>query len=320
MNAPKISVITPVLNGERFLFSAIESILNQTFGDFEVLIIDDGSTDGTPEVIEQLKKSDPRIRSYRTEGLGVAPASNLGIRKAKGEFIAKVDADDLTLPDRFEKQIRFFSNNPDCVVVGGQCELIDDVGRPLGPMPLPTDHDAIDALLLGGRGSAILQPCAMFRTDAIRQVGMYDESLYLAEDHDLFLKLGEVGKLANLPDVLVYFRKHPTSITGLEPLRVAAPRTAKVLANAFKRRGMSKSEVKIRNYYRPETIQSLYLRWGLRALRHGHVKSSALYLSRCVAESTLHPLTALKEVKRYLFDREDFFFSSDGSCKHQGSG
>ncbi|KAA1259013.1 putative glycosyltransferase EpsH [Rubripirellula obstinata] len=317
MNAPKISVITPVLNGERFLYSAIESILNQTFGDFEVLIIDDGSTDATPDVIEQLKKADGRIRSFRTTGLGVAPASNLGIQDAKGEFIAKVDADDITMPDRFEKQIRFFTENPDHVVVGGQCELIDDVGRPLGPMHLPTDHEAIDALLMGGRGSAILQPCAMFRADAIRRVGMYDPTLFLAEDHDLFLKLGEIGKLANLPDILVHFRKHPTSITGLEPLRVAAPRTAKVLANAFKRRGVANEGVTIRNYFRPETYHSLFFKWGIRALRHGHLTTSAHYLFKGLTESILHPVIAVKEIRRFLFDRKDFHFSDDGSALRQ---
>src|SRR6056297_3560170 len=145
---PLISVITPVRNGERFLASALQTILDQTISDFEVLIVDDQSTDATPRVIDELKLRDCRVRAFPGPGRGPGPASNVAIRQARGAYLAKVDADDLTLPDRFEKQVRFLEANPACVAVGGQCELIDELGRPLGPMSRPTTHEEIDALLL----------------------------------------------------------------------------------------------------------------------------------------------------------------------------
>ena len=188
----------PVYNAERYVGEAVRSILEQTFADFDFVIIDDGSTDRSTEILEQFA-SDPRIRLIRRPNTGYLRALNEGLALCQGEFIARMDADDVSLPDRLRRQIAFLDEHPECLMVGCALLRIDDDGDVLCEERLPEDHAEIEARLLEGRG-AIGHPAALIRRQALVELGGYREPFYGAEDHDLWLRLAERGRLANLPE------------------------------------------------------------------------------------------------------------------------
>ena len=210
--APQISVIMPVYNAERYVAEAVESILAQTFTDFEFLIIDDGSTDGSLEILQKYADEDPRIRLKSRPNTGYVVALNEMLADARGEFIARMDADDISVPFRFESQVAFMQREPSVCAIGSGVELIDPNGLKLTTMQLPPTHREIDAHNLQGRSSAICHPSTLIRRSAIAAIGGYAPTYYCAEDVDLFLRLAEVGLLANLNDMLLQYRQHVESI------------------------------------------------------------------------------------------------------------
>jgi glycosyltransferase involved in cell wall biosynthesis len=210
--APLISVLMPVFNAERYVAKAITSILEQTLGDFEFLIVNDGSTDRSLTILEKYAASDKRIRLISRPNTGYVVALNEILHLAQGEFIARMDADDIALPERFRRQIEFLRQHPEVVCVGGCHDLIDHKGRFLTHLVLPLHDRDIQREALAGHGS-ICHPCAMIRRSALLQVGGYDETLLPAEDLDLWLKLGELGQLANLQDSILQYRLHLQSVS-----------------------------------------------------------------------------------------------------------
>jgi glycosyltransferase involved in cell wall biosynthesis len=213
MNSPVISVILPVYNAERYVTQAIESILAQTFTDFELLITDDGSTDRSLPILQQYAAKDCRIQLTSSSNQGVSKTRNHMLHQAKGEFIAVMDADDIASPDRFARQIAFLREHPEVVCVGSAHAVIDHRGRFLSHLPLPQTDAEIQQAALAGHGS-ICHPCAMVRRTAMLAVGGYNEDLYSAHDLDLWLKLGEIGQLANLEASLLQYRIHTHSVSG----------------------------------------------------------------------------------------------------------
>ncbi|HLL90903.1 MAG TPA: glycosyltransferase, partial [Tepidisphaeraceae bacterium] len=210
---PLVSVLMNVYNGERFVGAACRSVLGQTLGDLELIVVDDGSTDRTPAILAALAAEDPRVLIVTQPNAGITAALNAGLRRCRGEFVAKMDADDVSLPDRFAKQVAFLRDHPDVLVVGGAWEIIDERDRPITTLRPPTDDAAIQATLLRGH-AALTHSCAMIRRRALEQVGGYDESFKSnAEDLDLWLRLGEVGKLHNLADVVLRYRIHAASVS-----------------------------------------------------------------------------------------------------------
>ena len=208
----KITVLMPVYNGEKYLEESIDSVSGQTLSDFEIIIIDDGSTDNTRKIIEEF--DDPRIRYFKNEkNLGIVDSLNRGIAEAKGKYVARQDADDISLPSRFEAQIKYLEKHPECVAVGSQMREIDKNGNFIGWRLVPLWHKDIETLSLKGRGGQIPHPTAMCRTSALEKIGGYRKRYESAEDLDLFLRLAECGRLANLPNVLVYYRIHSKSIS-----------------------------------------------------------------------------------------------------------
>ncbi len=200
-----------VYNSERYVAQAVESILNQTYRDFEFVIIDDGSTDRTPMLLDAYAARDPRIHLLHRENRGIPKTRNELLTLARGELIAVMDADDVALPDRLAAQVAFLQDHPAVVWVGGAFELIDHHDRYLTCIQMPTDNREIQQLLVEGHTS-FLHPGAMLRKAAVHQVGEYDETLSTAHDLDLWLKLSEVGELANLGQPVVQYRIHPDSI------------------------------------------------------------------------------------------------------------
>lgn len=210
-STPLVSVIMPVYNGEKYLREAVDSILAQTFIDFEFIIIDDGSTDATAKILDSY--ADPRIiRINNRQNVGISTSSNDGIALAKGEYIARMDADDISLADRFEKQVAFLDHHLQIGVVGSSIKTINKQGQIIGSGSLPTDPELMEWVLLFG--SPMAHPSVMMRTDLVKKIGGYSKEYPSAHDYDLFGRLSKHTKLANLSECLLLYRIHAESISN----------------------------------------------------------------------------------------------------------
>lgn len=214
---PLVSIIMTAYNAAEFVQPAVESIQNQTFSDWELIIVNDGSTDATGKILTKLVKQDNRIILINCRrNRGASRASNLGLAKAQGQFIARMDADDISMPDRLEKQARFLENNPKVIVVGGQCELIDKAGKSIGLKAFPTSHKAIYQSLY--QYNPIQHPSLMINTRLLgKQKITYHTEVLLAHDLEILFKLSQYGKLANLPDIILKYRIHSDSLSLKHP-------------------------------------------------------------------------------------------------------
>lgn len=233
---PAVSVVLPAFNAERYLQYAVESVLHQSFRDFECIVVDDGSTDRTPRIVAELARQDPRVRPLRIEHSGIVAALNAGLNAARGRLVARMDADDLCLPQRFEKQVEYLQQNPDCVAVGSRVMLVDPYGSPLWEIDIHTTHDEIEAELLRANGWAIFHPSVMMRRDVVLNVGGYRQEYQWSEDIDLFLRLSEVGRLANLQQTHLYYRQHLASVNRLKTEEQVRT-NERLLTETFRRRG-----------------------------------------------------------------------------------
>ncbi len=215
MTTPAISVAMSVYNGERFLVEAVESVLAQSFGDFEFLILDDGSRDATPEIIRHYASRDARIRPIIRENRGLIASLNQLLEAARAPIIARMDADDICRPSRFEKQYAFLTDNPDYGVIGTWTEDIDETGGPysLSGKDHPTSHDEFLRAIETG-SPLICHPAAMFRRDIVRSVGDYHAAFRHCEDYDLWLRLASVTRLASIPERLMRYRHYENQVSS----------------------------------------------------------------------------------------------------------
>lgn len=213
MNKPLLSVVMPVYNGERFLNKAIESILNQSFGEFEFIIINDGSTDNSQKIIESY--TDNRIKAIKKQNTGLIDTLNMGISASTGEWIARMDADDISYPTRFEEQLKFIQD--DIAVIGSQACLIDEFDNICGETRFDCENDKIRKKL-GQYKSNIIHPSVIINKSMINRVGGYDPKMHVAEDYDLWLRISRIGKIINVNKKLIGLRKHTgnISVTKLE--------------------------------------------------------------------------------------------------------
>jgi len=209
---PRISVLMPVYNTADYLAEAVDSILGQTFGDFEFLVIDDGSTDGSTALLQELASHEPRIVLTLRENQGVIATRNELLHSASGEFVAWMDSDDLSVPNRLAVQLEAFRVDPALLCIGSAAQCIDPAGQPLNIERNPLAHDAIVADQRHGGGMRF--PTTMMRRDAALAVGGFREPFRIGEDLDLFLRLGERGKLANLDQALYIYRHHLSSTSS----------------------------------------------------------------------------------------------------------
>jgi glycosyltransferase involved in cell wall biosynthesis len=200
----------PVYNAGAFLDESMRSVLSQSFGDFEFVIVDDGSTDGSSTALDEWARRDSRIRVIHQPNSGMLAALNRGLTELRGGLVARMDADDISMPERFAKQVAFLDANPQCVAVGARTLNITPDGLPITEFFRWGGPAEIEARHLVGRCS-IAHPSVMIRRAALDKVGPYRGSF--AEDLDLWLRLGEVGMLANLPDVLLKYRLNSRSLS-----------------------------------------------------------------------------------------------------------
>jgi len=200
-----------VYNDERYLCEAVESILNQTYSDFEFIIIDDASTDATTAILGGFDDS-RIIRSRNEENIGLTRSLNKGLAIARGEYIARMDADDISLPERLAKQVDFLDAHPEVGVLGTEVRVIDGSGNTCHIWRLPSKHALIKWRLCFS--DPIAHPTAMMRREALERVGGYDADFVSAQDYDLWRRLSRVTQLSNLQEVLLLLRRHEASVTS----------------------------------------------------------------------------------------------------------
>jgi glycosyltransferase involved in cell wall biosynthesis len=210
-SSPTISVLLPVWHAVRFLPAALDSVLAQTFPDFEVIAIDDGTRDGSADVLAAFAARDSRVRVVRQANQGIVVSLNHALELARAPFIARMDHDDVSRPDRFAKQIAFLQRHPEVSAVSGAMDVIDQDGTYLRTDAFPTLPAVVESELLFR--NCVCHPAVMARTEALRKVGGYRKNAQLAEDYDLWLRLSEFGQIANLPDVLLSYRLHPVRMS-----------------------------------------------------------------------------------------------------------
>lgn len=212
--APKISVLLPIYNEKSiFLLASIESILRQTLDDFELLLLDDGSTDTSClDIIHTYEEKDARVRVLRNQSnIGLTKTLNRGLKKARAEFIARQDSDDISTPDRFQKQFGFLKSHPKIVLCGSWADIIDESGKTIGHQRGDTNPKKIKKNLLSR--NTFVHSSFFFRKSAILSVGGYSEEMRKAQDYDLLLKLAARFSIANIPEHLCQYRMNAQSIT-----------------------------------------------------------------------------------------------------------
>ncbi|MDY9918633.1 MAG: glycosyltransferase [Proteiniphilum sp.] len=211
---PLVSIILPVFNAESYVNYAIESILEQTYDNYELIIINDGSTDQSLKIINSYQ--DSRIVLINRENKGLAISLNEGLNIAKGTYIARMDADDVCLPTRLEKQIEYFVKNPQTVLLGTGAELIDINGNTIG-YHIPYTGNKLLKKLIFHYGCVFKHPSVMFNKNVANDVGNYNELIgkYI-EDYFLWSKLAKKGKINNIPEILIKYRITPGSIMNFD--------------------------------------------------------------------------------------------------------
>lgn len=213
----RVSVVMSVFDNAAYLAPAIESILAQTSGDFEFLIVDDGSTDGSGAIIDRYAARDSRMRVTHQSNQGLIASLNTVIGAARAPLIARMDGDDIALPDRFERQLAFLDARPEVGVLGTGCTSIDEAGEPSRRTfdNVTEPHELLEDLR---NGPPLCHPSVMMRRDAVQAVGGYHAAYRHCEDYDLWLRLSRHVAMANLPDRLLLYRQSSTQVSNRHAL------------------------------------------------------------------------------------------------------
>ena len=215
MNTPLVSVLLPVYNGAADVERSVNSILSQSFNDFELIIINDGSKDNSSEILKRLK--DPRIRLFEQENMGLAATLNKGLSLSRGEFIARQDQDDLSQPERLAKQVDFLSRTPECILLGTAAEIWIEDQPTERAHDHPQEHERLAFDLLFN--NPFVHSSVMMRRQALVELGGYstDKSRQPPEDYELWSRMVRHGRVANLPERLLIYREVPQSMSRAGP-------------------------------------------------------------------------------------------------------
>jgi hypothetical protein len=236
MSTPLVSVAMVVCNVDRFLAEAIESVLGQTFREFEFIIVDFGSTDRSKSIISKYAATDSRIRFHEIPHCGLAEARNAACFRAQGKYIAIVDADDVSLPNRLLWEVEFMEIHQEVGVVGGAVECIDAAGKTVIAWGNPTtDRDIRSALL---ERCPFFQPTVLMRRDAFADMGGYRGPFAPAEDYDLWLRISERFQVANLERTVLKYRIHPNQVSVRKMAQQSLGFLAAQLAASSRREGL----------------------------------------------------------------------------------
>ncbi len=295
---PRVAVLMPVYNAEPFLQEAIDSILRQTLGDFELLAVDNASTDGSRAILEKAARLDHRVRVVACDEPGIVNALNAGLTRVHSEFVARMDADDIAQPGRLALQVQYLRSNEDVIAVGCRCLVVDEEGDPLEIRGSVTEHDSIQEGLLRGRVSYLCHSAMMFRAQALAAVGGYRSDVGVSEDLDLYLRLAEIGRLGNAPELAMTIRRWPESTTKRQTSEQFAWSREKIINDAFRRRGIKDRYVDRRLWVVTDpTHADLYQ--AATALEHGFRRTACKYTWRAIRR-TPGRLAAWKVLARAL--------------------
>lgn len=278
---PRVSVHMPVYNTERYLDRAVGSIRTQSFEDWELIVIDDGSTDASLAVLEKHAAEDSRVRLVSRENRGIGATRNECLALARGEFFAVMDSDDISHPERFARQVEYLDGHQECVGVGSRVCLIDPDGAKIRDWSEYVSHEEIDGAHLAGHGGAMTHPASMFRRQTLLDLDGYRGDFEPAEDFDLFLRLGEVGKLHNLPEVHFSYRQHPQSAgyAGRNRQRAGARRA---IEEAHARRGLPIPELSDVENGRVPSLAEVHRKWAWWALKGENAKTARKHAAHAV--------------------------------------
>jgi glycosyltransferase involved in cell wall biosynthesis len=297
----KVSVVIPVHNGEKYLSQAIESVMDQTHRDLELLVVDDGSTDSSAAIIHRFALQDRRIRVLTQENLGVAAAGNRGLQEAGCEWVARLDADDVFLPEKLERQVAFLRRNPDAKIVGTLACFINHAGRPLGLVGTegPYTPAEFDRLIGENRPIYFVNSSTLMHRETVLGVGSYRGAFAPAEDVDLWIRMADKGHLMlKVPEPLLLYRLHGASLTMMQNARqrrlhrwaiacgkarakgLPEPSYSEFLEGETHRPAMERARI-----FRRETGERLYQR---AALHYAEQRPLQLALNLLVA-AVMHP-------------------------------
>lgn len=292
-HVPAVSVLIPCYNTARYLRQTVESVLAQTCADFELILLDDGSSDSTKQLLGELRQRDPRIRTHSRDNNGIVDTRNELLSMAHGQFISWHDSDDLMTPCRLERQLARFHEDPSLVWVGGACALTDPEGLPIRTHAFPEDHAAICKIMEIEIGCYF--GSTLMRRGTIEKLGGFRQPFRISEDFDLVLRMSEVGRVANIPEVVLIYRQHMASTANHGRQRCAAySRLVRQLAAERRESGTDRLQrgepvdldftgLPSEKSNRIET----HRRWAWWALQDGHLKTARKYALHSLREAPL---------------------------------
>lgn len=212
-----VSVVLPIYNTEKYLPACLKSIQSQTYRPIELIAIDDQSTDSSWSILQQFAKNKPWVKIYQnSKNLGVSPTFNRTVQKAKGQFLARMDADDIMKKDRLKLQLKYLQQHPNTVIVGGQCQIINTHGQKIGIKKFPLNNSAIKDMLF--KTVPMQQPTIMINRTLLPKNFVFSNKNYSpAEDYGLFFAAAPYGQFANLPQATLSYREHSTNISLVNP-------------------------------------------------------------------------------------------------------
>jgi len=282
----------PVYNSAKYLAEAIESILGQSFRDFELIIVNDGSPDESSQIVARYAENDSRIVFVdRKENHGVVYTRNEMLAKARGEWMATMDGDDIAAPDRFKVQLAFLEQHPEYILLASAAVIIDPDGNAMCEMGGERTHEEIDQWHMAARsGSAFVSPTTMMRTVAVRAAGGYRDHDGCAEDYDLFLRLAERGKLYSIPNALLYYRQHLDSI-GYKDNRRQREGIRCAVQEAYQRRKLPMPADLFDKPIPNRSASYAYRQWSEWSLRGGNVALARRYGLKAIIGAPWSPRT-----------------------------
>ena len=275
-------------NTRKYLEEAVESVINQSFSDFELLVIDDGSSDGSDALLRRVASTDARVRVTFRSNRGLVATRNELLASARGELVAWMDSDDVSLPGRLSLQVSAFESDPSLVCLGGAAQCVDPDGHPLNVERYPASHDDILAAQL--KGGAMRFPTTMMRRNAALAVGGFRAPFKMGEDFDFLLRLSEIGKMGNLPDIIYLYRQHLESVCKQLGLNWLAYRD-QVLELAWERRTHGKDRLQLGgNVFLPTSVTlptkqlagQTYCEWAGYAAQNGDRELARRYAKASV--------------------------------------
>jgi glycosyltransferase involved in cell wall biosynthesis len=278
----------PVYNSARYVAEAIESILAQTFGDFEFIIVDDGSTDDSLAILRHYERQDKRIRLITRPNTGIVAALNDGLALARAELVARMDADDVSLPERLGKQRDFMASHPNYVAMSTAYTIMDPDGLDMWDVPVACDHEEIEKELLEARGAGLIHPAVIYRRADVLAAGEYRKEYEWVEDTDLWFRLIERGRVANLPEPLLRKRYHFASVCKARR-ELQHARGVALIEGVYRRRGVPMPRhlvARCEDKGRQSPVEH-YRRWSASAVSAGYFQAARKYARKAAMADPL---------------------------------